>query len=57
MWIAQESRPFIELDGYVGPDRRFQNVGPPDGHGAGRRRADKAAADKKPSVNIEDAIL
>ena len=56
LWIAQESRPFIELDGYVGPDRRFQNVGPPGGPGTGRRRADKAAA-PKPSVDIEDSIL
>src|ERR1700743_1283824 len=42
LWIAQEARPFIELDGYVGPDRRFQNHGPPGGPGAGRRRTDNA---------------
>jgi CheY-like chemotaxis protein len=57
LWIAQESRPFIELDGYVGPDRRFQNVGPPGGPGTGRRRADKTDPNTRPSVDIEDSIL
>jgi CheY-like chemotaxis protein len=41
LWIAQETRPFVELDGYVGPDRRFQNLGPPE-PGAGRRKNDTA---------------
>ncbi len=43
LWIANEQRPFIELDGYVGPDRRHKDVGPPGGLGAGRRKADNAA--------------
>ena len=43
LWIAQEQRPFIELDGYVGPDRRHKDVGPPGGPGAGRRKGDNAA--------------
>lgn len=38
LWIAQEGRPIIECGSYVGPDRRFQNLGPPGG--AGRRRDD-----------------
>ena len=38
LWIAQETRPFLETETYIGPDRRFQNVGPPDGEG--RRRDD-----------------
>jgi CheY-like chemotaxis protein len=29
-WAANFSRPFIESTRYVGPDRRFQDVAPPD---------------------------
>jgi CheY-like chemotaxis protein len=57
MWIAQEQRPFIELDTYVGPDRRFQNLGPPGGPGTGRRRSDRSAAKSKPYVDPEDSLL
>jgi CheY-like chemotaxis protein len=57
IWIAQESRPFVELDGYVGPDRRFQNMGPPNSS-AGRRRADTPPeAPVGPPVNPEDSLL
>ena len=38
LWIAQEARPIIQCPGYVGPDRRFQNLGPPGGRG--RRKDD-----------------
>jgi len=38
LWIVQESRPIIECDTFVGPDRRFQRLGPPDG--VGRRHDD-----------------
>lgn len=38
LWIAQETRPIIEGATYVGPERRFQNLGPPGG--VGRRRND-----------------
>lgn len=37
-WSASTSRPFIETDSYVGPDRRFKSLGPPDG--TGRRDTD-----------------
>ena len=57
LWIAQESRPFIELDTYVGPDRRFQNNGPPGGPGTGRRRSDRAEAAPKPAIDPKDALL
>jgi CheY-like chemotaxis protein len=30
-WIARVSRPFIEAPNYVGPDRRFKQIDPPDG--------------------------
>jgi DNA-binding response OmpR family regulator len=40
IWIARETRPFIEVGNiYTGPDRRFQNLGPPPGL-EGRRRED-----------------
>lgn len=39
VWIAKEPRAFIEAPGYAGPDRRFQNLGPPPGVD-GRRRDD-----------------
>jgi len=39
VWIAKDPRAFIECDVYTGPDRRFQNLGPPPGM-EGRRRDD-----------------
>jgi CheY-like chemotaxis protein len=39
LWIAQEARAIIECDNYVGPDRRFQRLGPPQGE-PGRRADD-----------------
>lgn len=39
LWVARENRPFVELETYVGPDRRFKFEGPPPGV-AGRRRND-----------------
>jgi CheY-like chemotaxis protein len=56
LWIASEQRPFIELDTYIGPDRRFQNHGPPGGPGTGRRRTDKAA-EAKPAIDPKESIL
>lgn len=41
LWIAQNNRTFVSCDVYSGPDRRFQNVGPPDG--IGRRHNDLPA--------------
>jgi len=37
-WSAKHSRPFVEADNYVGPDRRFRSLGPPGG--VGRRETD-----------------
>jgi hypothetical protein len=42
-WVARESRPFIVAPGYVGPDRRFKNSGPPPGTNG--RRADDLSLD------------
>jgi CheY-like chemotaxis protein len=30
-WVARVSRPFIETADYIGPDRRFRTMDPPDG--------------------------
>lgn len=38
IWISREGRNFISCEAYVGPERRFQNMGPPSGKG--RRRTD-----------------
>ncbi len=40
-WSARMNRPFVETPAYVGPDRRFKNLGPPDG--VGRRSSDLTA--------------
>ena len=39
-WVCMDTRTFVELDGYIGPDRRFQFLGPPVGS-PGRRRGDE----------------
>jgi DNA-binding response OmpR family regulator len=31
LWVARNTRPFVESDTYVGPDRRFHDILPPDG--------------------------
>jgi DNA-binding response OmpR family regulator len=38
-WVAREERAIIDSEGYVGPDRRFKRLGPPQGVD-GRRRDD-----------------
>ena len=30
-WVAHFGRPFLETNNYVGPDRRFHDIPPPDG--------------------------
>ena len=59
IWIAQDTRPFVELDGYVGPDRRFQNLGPPTDSPAGRRRADRSAGTSRPTgtIDLQESLL
>jgi DNA-binding response OmpR family regulator len=31
LWVARNARPFLETNSYVGPDRRFHDITPPDG--------------------------
>jgi DNA-binding response OmpR family regulator len=40
-WVAKNERPFVEAAGYIGPDRRFKSMGPPDG--VARRSTDLSA--------------
>lgn len=42
IWSSKEGRKFLFSDTYVGPDRRFRNVGPAKGE-KGRRREDFTA--------------
>jgi len=42
LWVARGDRMFIECDSYVGPDRRWRNLGPPVEFPDGRRRDDKS---------------
>jgi CheY-like chemotaxis protein len=30
VWVARDTRPFLEVGDYFGPDRRFRNSSPPD---------------------------
>ena len=45
IWSSKEGRKFLFSDTYVGPDRRFRNIGPPKGE-KGRRRDDFSATPK-----------
>ena len=38
-WVAKDERQMVKVEGYVGPDRRFKNLGPPLGE-KGRRSDD-----------------
>ncbi len=42
LWTAREKRNYVKCQSYVGPDRRFHNLGPPLGL-AGRRVDDERA--------------
>jgi len=44
-WVANTQRPFIETDHFLGPDRRFRDVAPPDGRL--KRETDDAAEQPK----------
>ncbi len=39
LWLGADEREFVECEGYVGPDRRVRNFGPPLGQ-PGRRAGD-----------------
>jgi len=56
-WVAKDERQFVSCESYVGPDRRFKNLGPPAGK-RGRRKDDlsgKVGAAKEPNM-FQDEI-
>jgi CheY-like chemotaxis protein len=54
IWSSKEGRKFLFSDTYVGPDRRFRNVGPPKGE-KGRRRDDISATPMPPGADGDQA--
>jgi CheY-like chemotaxis protein len=56
LWVAQDTRPYVNCETYMGPDRRFRNDGPPPGSD-GRRSTDLTAAlgeAKMPNMSQDD---
>jgi CheY-like chemotaxis protein len=51
VWVCDDKRVFLELDGYIGPDRRFQSLGPPPGID-GRRKGDHEALGEAETPNL-----
>ena len=51
VWVCGDNRIFVELDTYVGPDRRFQFLGPPPGI-EGRRKGDREALGAASTPNL-----
>jgi CheY-like chemotaxis protein len=51
VWVCGDNRIFVELDTYVGPDRRFQFLGPPPG-AEGRRKGDREALGAASTPNL-----
>lgn len=56
LWVAKEKRPFLDTGDYLGPDRRFHDLGPPEG--GGRRRSDlQPEADEGKNVETSSQRL
>ena len=56
VWLAGDEREFVEAEGYVGPDRRVRNFGPPLGQ-PGRRAGDLSThvgVAKEPNLDQAD---
>lgn len=56
-WVAKDERQIVSCESYVGPDRRFKNMGPPLGK-KGRRKDDlsgKVGLAKEPNM-VQDEI-
>jgi DNA-binding response OmpR family regulator len=51
VFVARESRPFLDAGEYTGPDRRFHDMGPPET--GGRRREDPAPGEI-PTPDVAD---
>jgi hypothetical protein len=48
IWLAKETRQFVDSENYVGPDRRHKAFGPPPGE-KGRRHDDLSTEVGRPS--------
>ncbi len=48
-WVARSTRPFIEAGDYIGPDRRFREIAPPDG--VMKRETDTGASEAGNTFN------
>jgi CheY-like chemotaxis protein len=55
VWLARTRRPYVELDTYIGPDRKFHDIDPPDG--AYKRAADPADARGKKARTDKPAMI
>jgi len=54
IWAAREKRPYVKCASYSGPDRRFNDLGPPVGL-AGRRFDDSSGVQMAPETNAHSA--
>lgn len=57
LWLGGDEREFVECEGYIGPDRRVRNFGPPLGT-PGRRSGDLSTHVGEPSeANMDQADI
>jgi CheY-like chemotaxis protein len=55
-WLGRTKRAYIEAANYIGPDRRFRDISPPDG--AHKRATDKPedVSRNKPACELADGV-
>ena len=53
VWLARVRRPYVELDNYIGPDRKFHDIDPPDG----RYKRAMDAADARTAKKVNKGTL
>lgn len=57
LWVASDPRPFVEIEKFIGPDRRFKFTGPPP-NTDGRREGDlPAQLGDAETPNMEQAAI
>lgn len=56
VWLAHPKRPYVELDSYIGPDRKFHDIVPPDGdYKRATDPAESKAAKKNAVTRVKSA--
>lgn len=55
LWASREKRPYVKCATYAGPDRRFKDLGPPEGV-TGRRYDDPSEAEATPEAESRGAV-